>query len=94
MYIIDPHTDPDVELFVDAIATFEDLHRFWIDVEISTGGFLLADGSDAGTVDAEDVMPLSLIVLQKCVDAYVDGFARQTRVAPQTACELDAVGRY
>lgn len=58
-------TDPDDELFVDAIATLNDLLRFWIDVELSNGGFFLADGSDAGNVDAEEVMPLSLIMLQR-----------------------------
>jgi hypothetical protein len=37
-YLIDPDLDPDVELFVDAVATLKALHRFWIDIELSTGG--------------------------------------------------------
>ncbi|MET4429058.1 hypothetical protein [Mycolicibacterium sp. 624] len=72
-YIVDPDADPDVGLLVDAIATLTDLHRFWIHVELSTGGFFLPDGSDVGDVDAEEVMPLSLIVLQQCLDAYLEG---------------------
>lgn len=72
-YVIDPDEDPDVELLVDAIATLKDLHRFWINVELSTGGFFFPDGSDVGDVDIEEVMPLSLIVLQHCLDAYLDG---------------------
>jgi hypothetical protein len=74
-YVIDPDEDPDVELLVDAITTLKDLHSFWINVELSTGAFFLPDGSDVGDVDAEDVMPLSLIVLQHCLDAYPDGNA-------------------
>ncbi|MCV7435572.1 hypothetical protein [Mycolicibacterium bacteremicum] len=73
-YLVDPEADPDVELFVDALTILKDLHRFWIDIELSTGGFFLADGSHVDDVDAEAVMPLSLMVLQQCVDAYVEGF--------------------
>jgi hypothetical protein len=53
----------------------KDLHRFWIDVEISTGGFYFPDGTDLGPIDAEEVAPLSLMVLQQCMDAYLDGLA-------------------
>jgi hypothetical protein len=78
-YIIDPNADPDVDLLVDAIDTLKDLHRFWIDIELSTGGFFLPDGSDVGDVDAEEVVPLSLMVLQQCMDAYLDGLAAADR---------------
>lgn len=43
-YVIDPDEDPDVELLVDAITTLKDLHRFWIDVELSAGGFFFRTG--------------------------------------------------
>ncbi|AQA03905.1 hypothetical protein BVC93_17370 [Mycobacterium sp. MS1601] len=74
-YLIDPDLDPDVDLFVDAIATLKALHRFWIDVQLSTGGFFLADGShvDDVDVDVDVVMPASLMILQQCLDAYLDG---------------------
>ncbi|AEF34774.1 hypothetical protein JDM601_0774 [Mycolicibacter sinensis] len=74
-YLIDPDEDPDVDLLADAINTLKDLHRFWINVELSTGGFFLPDGSDVGDVDAEEVVPLSLMVLQQCLDAYLEGIA-------------------
>ncbi|MFL0287887.1 hypothetical protein ACJH6H_21770 [Mycobacterium sp. SMC-21] len=74
-YIIDPDEDPDTELLVDALAILKDLHRFWINVELSTGGFLLPDGSDVGDVDADEVMPFSLMLLQQCLDAYLEGTA-------------------
>jgi hypothetical protein len=73
-YIVDPDANPDVALFVDAITTLKDLHRFWVDIELSTGGFFLPDGSDVGDdVDRNEVMPISLVVLQQCMDAYLDG---------------------
>ena len=74
-YIVDPDADPEVDLLVDAIITLKDLHRFWIDIELSTGGFFLPDGCGVGDVDPDEVMPLSLVVLQKCTDAYLDGGA-------------------
>lgn len=74
-YLIDPESEPDVGLFAEAITTLKDLHRFWIDIELSTGGFFLADGSHIEDVDAEDVVPASLMVLQQCLDAYLDGLA-------------------
>lgn len=88
-YVIAPDEDPDVELLVDAITTLKALHRFWINVELSTGSFLLPDGSDVGEVDAEEVMPLSLIVLQYCLDAYRDGIAMASQADDQT---VDAEG--
>lgn len=74
-YLIDPDEDPDVDLLADAIATLKDLHRFWINVELSTGGFFRPDGSDVGDVDADEVTPLSMMVLQQCLDAYLEGIA-------------------
>lgn len=74
-YLIDPDEDPDVDLLVDAIATLKDLHRFWINVELSTGGFFRSDGSDVGDVEADEVVPLSMMVLQQCLDAYLEGMA-------------------
>lgn len=74
-YIIDPDADPSVDLFIDAITTLKDLHRFWIDIALSGGGFFGADGSHFENVDPDEIMPLSLMVLQQCLDAYVAGLA-------------------
>ena len=79
-YIVDPDANPEVTLFVDdAMTTLKDLHRFWIDIEVSSGGFFLPDGSDVGDVDPDEVFPLSLVVLQQCIDAYLDGLAAEDR---------------
>jgi hypothetical protein len=48
-YIVDPDANPDVALFVDAITTLKDLHRFWVDIELSTGGFFLPMGPTSAT---------------------------------------------
>jgi hypothetical protein len=74
-YMVDADADPDIELLAEALAILKDLHRFWIDVELSTGGFFLPSGEEVGEVDPEEVMPASLILLQQCIDAYVDGLA-------------------
>lgn len=84
-YLIDPEVDPDVGLFVDAITTLKALHRFWIEIELSMGGFFLADGSLVDDVDADEVMPASLMVLQQCVEAYFDGLP--SAEAPESATQ-------
>ena len=57
----------------EALAILKDVHRFWIEVELSTGGFFLPDGDEFADLDTEDVVPASLILLQQCIEAYVDG---------------------
>ncbi len=75
-FVIDPDSDLDPALFVDALETLEALHRFWIEVALSTGGFLLPDGTLTEDADAEEVTPLSLMILQQCIDAYLDGLPK------------------
>lgn len=66
-----PRTD--VELLADAIAILRDLHPFWIDVELSIGSFDHVDNIE--DVDPEEIVPLSMMVLQQWLDAYIDGLA-------------------
>lgn len=73
-FIVDADADPDIGLFSEALSILKDLHRFWIDVELSTGGFFLPDGTTVDDVDPDEVTPASLMVLQQCIDAYVEGF--------------------
>ena len=75
-FVIDPDSDLDPALFVDALETLKALHRFWIEVALSTGGFLLPDGTLTEDADAEEVTPLSLMILQQCIDAYLDGLPK------------------
>lgn len=65
-YVIDPEIDPDVDLFIDALKILKSVRQFWISVETGFGTF----GED---VRVEDVLPLSLMILQQCIDAYIGG---------------------
>jgi hypothetical protein len=77
-YVIDPDAEPDVELLVEAIAILKDVHRFWIESEISIGGFIAADGTDFDDLDPDDVKPVQMMMLERSVSAYLDGLAPGT----------------
>jgi hypothetical protein len=67
-YIVDPAHEPDMNLFTDAVEVLRDVLRYWALVEIASGTF-----EDHGNIDVDDVMPGRLLLLQMCIDAYVDG---------------------
>lgn len=67
-FIVDPDRNVDAEKFVDAVNTLKDIHRFWASVEMDIGTF-----EDMGEVSLDDITPLSLALLQQCIDAYLDG---------------------
>lgn len=67
-YIVHPEFNPDIELLTDALAILKAIRRFWTSIERDIGMF-----EDHGDVDLDDVTPLSMMVLQKCIDAYVAG---------------------
>jgi hypothetical protein len=69
-YIVDPAFEPDVEWLAEALAILKRIRTFWVDYEISIGSF-----DHLGEVDTDDVVPLSLMVLQQCIDAYAAGLA-------------------
>ncbi|MDR3657522.1 MAG: hypothetical protein P4L48_18235 [Mycobacterium sp.] len=73
-YVVDADADPDTGLFAEALSILKDLHRFWIELELSTGGFFLPEWTTVDDVDPDGVTPASLMVLQQCIDAYVEGF--------------------
>jgi hypothetical protein len=67
-YVVDPNFEPDVGLFTDALLILQSVRRFWTNVEKDIGSF-----EDFGDVDLDEVTPLSLAVLQMCIDAYLAG---------------------
>jgi hypothetical protein len=67
-YIVDPDFEPSLELFTDALVILKAIRRFWSSVEKDIGSF-----EDFGDVDLDEVVPLSLMVLQQCIDAYAAG---------------------
>ncbi|WP_420115966.1 hypothetical protein [Micromonospora sp.] len=67
-YIVDPDFEPDMQLFVDALGILRDIHRFWTQIEIDIGTF-----EERGDVSVDDVTPGTILMLQMCIDAYVEG---------------------
>jgi hypothetical protein len=67
-YVVDPDFEPDVELLTDALTILKSIRRFWTKIEKDIGSF-----EEFGDVDLDEVTPLSLAVLQMCIDAYVAG---------------------
>ncbi len=67
-FIVDPNIDPDIDLLTEAIAILKDIRRFWTTIERDIGSF-----DEFGEVEIDDVQPLSIMVLEMCIDAYVGG---------------------
>jgi hypothetical protein len=67
-YIVDPEFEPDVRLLSDGLEILACIRRFWTSIEKDLGSF-----DDIGDLDLDEVTPLSLLVLQMCIDAYVAG---------------------
>lgn len=67
-FIVDPDRNLDAQMFVDAVAILRDVHRFWASVERDIGMF-----EHFGDVSLDEVTPLSLLLLQQCIDAHIGG---------------------
>jgi hypothetical protein len=67
-YVVDVKFEPAVNLLADALVILRDIRRFWTQIEVDVGTF-----EDLGEVDVDEVQPLSLMILQMCIDAYIDG---------------------
>jgi len=67
-YIVHPDLEPNGELFLDAVKILRDISAFWTQYEIDIGTL-----RGVRDVSVEDAPPMSLVVLQMCIDAYVEG---------------------
>jgi hypothetical protein len=67
-FIVDPDRNLDAQMFVDAVAILRDVHRFWISIERDIGMF-----DHLGQVSLDEVTPLSIALLEQCIDAYLEG---------------------
>jgi hypothetical protein len=70
-YVVDVKFEPDVNLFLDALTILADIRRFWTQIEIDIGMF-----EHLGEVDVDEVQPLSLMILQQCIEAYAAGLPK------------------
>lgn len=66
-FIVDPDQNLDAQMFVDAVTILRDVHRFWSSIERDIGMF-----EHLGDVSLEDITPLSVVLLQQCIDAYIE----------------------
>lgn len=76
-----PDWDIDIDLFGRAITILRKLHRFWIEVELSAGGFVSPEGDEILVDDPDEVAPLSLQLLQMCLDAVAEEFESASRLS-------------
>jgi hypothetical protein len=80
-YIIDPDEEPDADLFIQVMEVVRAITRFWTQVEIDIGTF-----EHHGDVTPDDAQPLSMIILGKLIDAYIEGLpeaGKQSEAQPQ-----------
>lgn len=75
-FIVDIEQEPDVSILTDALQIARDIDRFWIGLEKDIGSF------DAhGDVDVDQVLSGRTLILQLCVNAYVE--AAEGSVPPE-----------
>jgi hypothetical protein len=67
-FIVDVDSEPDFDLLTDAVQILRDLVRFWAGIEKDIGTF-----DDHGNVNLDEVHSGSLLVLDMCIRAYVEG---------------------
>lgn len=77
-YVVDVKFEPDVELLADALKILADIRRFWTQIEVDIGTY-----EEFGDIDVDEVQPLSLMVLQMSIDAYIDGLPGAERQPEQ-----------
>ena len=73
-YLVDPAFEPDVDLLVEAVSILRSISRFWIQIEIDIGTF-----EQHGDLSVDEVSPPYLVVLQLCIDAYLEGLTEVRR---------------
>jgi hypothetical protein len=81
-YLIDVDHDLDADLFIEALGVLKDIRRFWTQMEIDFGMF-----EAHGDVSVDDVAPLSMMVLQNVLDAWVESIQGVQRPGEEGANE-------
>lgn len=80
-FLVDVDRYPDAAMFQDATAILRKIHRFWIEVELQSGGFFSLESGEAfDDVDGDEITPLSIALLQECIDAVVAGISETQEI--------------
>ena len=66
-YLIDIDHEPDVNLLVNGVKILQKISRFWTQVEIESGSF-----EHLGDVTVDDAISAQLLLVQMCIDAYLE----------------------
>ena len=69
-YIVDPHLDPDVGLFLGALAIVKALSRFWIQMQADMGSY-----DHFAHLNVDEVESYTIFMLEICIGAYLEGLS-------------------
>ncbi|WP_342371626.1 hypothetical protein PCC79_08935 [Propioniciclava soli] len=67
-YLVDIDKNPDLDLYVEALALLRKIQNFWAQMEIDTGGLITLEGEDIDAT-ADAAVPLSAYLLELCIEA-------------------------
>lgn len=71
-YLIDVDSEVDADLFIQALEVLKDIRKFWTQVALNEGMIGIPEGTTA-----DEIAPLSSLVLQNVFDAWVEGVRRE-----------------
>lgn len=81
-YLIDVDANPDLDLFVEALAILHRIQTFWTRLDLAGGAYDPVSNTWHDDVDPDDATPLSLYLLQLCIEAMVPEDVSQTDPEP------------
>src|SRR6266487_2386385 len=73
-YLIDVDYGMDADLFGQALEVLKDIRKFWTQIALDEGMVGIPEGTTA-----DEIAPLSSLVLQNVFDAWVEGVRREQR---------------
>lgn len=81
-YLIDVDANPDLDLFVEALAILHKIQTYWTRLDLAGGAYDPESDTWNDDVDPDDATPLSLYLLQLCVQAMLLEEASPTEPGP------------
>ena len=81
-YLIDVDANPDLDLFVEALAILHKIQTYWTRLDLAGGAYDPESDTWDDDVDPDDATPLSLYLLQLCVQAMLPEESSPTEPEP------------